>query len=73
VDWYVLVIFEGFQVSGFAAFPTLLGPICWALGKRHGNQDMTLQLGRRNWLAIREEPGKFRDLGMQVWLPPFTA
>lgn len=71
-DWYALVIIEGFQVSGVAAFPSALGPVCQALGKRHPDQATTLQLGRRNWLAIRDDPGRFRALGMQVWLPPFT-
>jgi hypothetical protein len=33
VDWYALVIIEGFQVSGVAAFPAALAPICHALGK----------------------------------------
>jgi hypothetical protein len=72
VDWYALVIFEGFRVSGVAVFPAGLGPICRALGKRHPNQDTTLQFGRRNWLTVRDHPGKYRDLGMRVWLPPFT-
>jgi len=73
VDWYALVIVEGFQVSGVAAFPAALAPICQALGKRHPNQDTTLQLGRRNWLAITSNPDSFRTLGMQIWLPPFTT
>jgi hypothetical protein len=71
VDWYALVILEGFKVSGVAAFPPGLGPICRALGKQHGDQDTTLQFVRRNWLAIRDHPDRFRDLGMRVWLPPF--
>ena len=72
VDWYALVIIEGFLVSGVAAFPAALGPVCRALGKRHPDQDATLQFGRRNWLASRDAPDRFRGLGMQVWLPPFT-
>lgn len=71
VDWYVLVIIEGFRVSGVAAFPSGLGPICQALGKKHGDQDTTLQFGRRNWLAICDDPDRFRGLGMRIWLPPF--
>ena len=71
VDWCALVIIEGFEVSGVAAFPPILGAVCRALGKQHGDQDTTLQLGRRNWLAIRDQPDRFRDLGMRVWLPPF--
>lgn len=73
VDWYALVIIEGFQVSGVAAFPARLGLICQALGKRHDNQDTTLQFGRRNWLTISDDPDRFRGLGMRVWLPPFNS
>lgn len=72
VDWYALVIIEGFRVSGVTAFPAALGPVCRTLGKRHPHQDTTLQFGRRNWLAIRDDPDRFRALGMRVWLPPFT-
>jgi hypothetical protein len=72
VNWYALVIIEGFQVSGVTAFPAALGPVCRALGKRHPDQDTTLQFCRRNWLSIRDDPGHFRALGMRVWLPPFT-
>lgn len=50
VSLYALVIIEGFGVSGTVAFPADLGPICRALDKRHGDQDTTLQFGRRNWL-----------------------
>ena len=71
VEWYALVIIEGFKVSGVAAFPPMLGAVGHALGKQHDDQDTTLQFGRRNWLAIRDHPDRFRDLGMGVWLPPF--
>jgi len=41
----------------------------WA---KHGLQEATLQFGRRkNWLAIRDRPHRFRSLGMRVRLPPF--
>jgi hypothetical protein len=72
VEWYALVIIEGFQVSGVLAFPAALGLVCRALSKRHPRQDTELQFGRRNWLAIRHDPDRFRSLGMLVWLPPFT-
>lgn len=73
VDWYALVIFESFRVCGVAAFPSMLGPVCGALGKRHGHQGETLQFGRRNWETIRDHPGRFRELGMRIWLPPFAG
>ncbi|WP_034273171.1 hypothetical protein [Haloechinothrix halophila] len=68
VDWYALVIFEGFRVSGIVAFPSELGAICGALGKRHGEQETTLQFGRRNWLTICADPDRFRRLGLRLWL-----
>ena len=52
--------------------PPGLSAICRALGK-HGLQEATLQFGRRNWLAIRDRPDRFRSLGMRVRLRPFTA
>jgi hypothetical protein len=70
VDWYALVIIEGFRVCGMAAFPPNLSTICQAPGKLHGNQDITLQVGRQNWLAISAGPDRFRRLGMRIWLPP---
>ncbi len=54
-------------------FPFDLTAICQALGKRHPNQQQTLQLTRRNWLTIRAEPDRFRELGVTVWLPPLPT
>jgi hypothetical protein len=73
VEWYVLVLLEGFDVAGVLAFPSDLSRICAALGKRHGQQAGTLQFTRRNWWAIRDAPQRFESLGMRVWLPPFTS
>ena len=46
-----------------------LTPIGAALGKRHGDQQTTLQFTRRNWWTIRDDPDRFRNPGPQVWLP----
>jgi hypothetical protein len=54
VDWYTLVIIEGFKVSGVAAFPPGLGPICRALGKQHGDLD--------THAAVRHRSGDHRDV-----------
>jgi hypothetical protein len=71
VDWYTLVLLEAFTVVGVLAFPTDgLAAICQALGKRHPRQEETLQFTRRNWWMIRDDPNRFRVLGMHVWLPP---
>ena len=72
VELYALVMFEAFAVTGVLVFPiTNLTGICAALGKRHPGQDETLQLTRRNFWTIRDDPDRFRRLGMRVWLSPF--
>ncbi|GAA2115349.1 hypothetical protein [Nocardioides furvisabuli] len=74
VDWYALVIIEDFGVSGVAMFPcTGLAVVAFALGKRHGDTENTLQFTRLNWLAIRGEPDRFRALGVRVLLPPWCT
>ncbi len=73
VEVYALVMFEDFTVVGVLAFPTgALEPICSALRKQHPNQREQLLLTRANWESIRDDPVRFRSLGMQVWLPPLT-
>jgi hypothetical protein len=70
VELYALVLFEAFVVIGVLVFPLeRLEPICTALGKRHSGQQQQLQITMRNWWAIREDPQRFRALGMRVWLP----
>ncbi|MFB7260734.1 hypothetical protein ACFCXH_01015 [Streptomyces nojiriensis] len=71
VDWYVLVLYEAFEVTGVVAFPPDLSEICTALCKRHPGQSTSLQFTRRNWWAIRDDAETYRQLGMRVWLPPF--
>jgi len=74
VHLYALVIFEAFAVVGVLVFPTDgLAPICTALGKQHPHQQEQLQFTRRNWHTIRDDPTRFENLGMRVWLPPYTG
>jgi len=73
VDWYVLVLIEDFVVVAVLAFPPDLTKLCAGLAKRHPRQDVELQFTRANWLAIREQPDRFRALGMRIWLPPDFA
>ena len=40
-----------------------LAPIAAALGKKHGNTATTLQFTRVNWLAVRDDPDRYRALG----------
>ncbi len=72
VELYALVLFEAFAVVGVLVFPTSnLAAICAGLAKRHPRQEETLQFTRRNFCAIRDDPGRFQELRMRVWLPPF--
>jgi hypothetical protein len=70
VDWYVVVVIEDFTVVGVLAFPPDLTKTCAMLGKKHPDQDRTLQFTRANWLAIRAAPGGFPEV--RVWLAPIA-
>ncbi|KUO16416.1 hypothetical protein AQJ91_36055 [Streptomyces dysideae] len=71
VDWYALVVYEAFAVTGVLAFPPDLTEICATLGKRHPAQSTSLQFTRRNWWTIRDNADAYRQLGMRIWVPPF--
>lgn len=73
VDCYALVLIEDFTVAGVLAFPPDLSNVCAALNKRHPRQDSELQFTRINWLSIRDNPDRFRALGVRLWLPPAFA
>lgn len=70
-DRYALVLFEAFEAVAVLMFPTDLTAVGAALGKRHGDQQATLQFTRRNWWSIRDDPDHYRGLGLAVWLPPY--
>lgn len=71
-DLYALVLFESFTPACVLVFPSLLTGIGAALGKRHPAQEAELQLTRANYVKIRGHPDQFRQLGVQIWSPPFT-
>ena len=71
-DRYALVLFEAFTATGVVMFPPDMTAIGAALGKRHPDQAATLQFTRRNWWSVRDDPDRYRGLGMTVWLPPFA-
>ncbi len=73
VWWYALVLVEDFAPIGVLMFPQDLTEICSALRKRHPVQTTTLQLTRRDATAILDDPSRFEDLGMRIWLPPFPG
>lgn len=73
-DWYALAVIEDFGVSGVAMFPcSRLAAVAAALGKRHSDTENTLQFTRANWLAIRNDPDRFRALGVHVHLAPWLG
>jgi hypothetical protein len=74
VELYALVLFEAFDVVGVLVFALdRLAEICAALCKRHPDQHDQLQLTRRNWQAIRDDPKTFEALGVRVRLPPLAS
>lgn len=74
VELYALVLFEAFDVVGVVVFGLdRLAEVCAALGKRHPDQQDQLQLTRRNWQSIRDDPETFGSLGVRVRLPPLAS
>ena len=71
MDTYAIVFYESLLPVSIVMLPARgLAPICAALGKRHPNQDTTLQLTRTNYVRLIGEPRTFRPLGVRVWLAP---
>lgn len=74
VDWYALVVIEDFGVSGVAMFPCSgLPAVARALDKHHRDTENTLPLTRANWLAIRNDPDRYKPLGVRVLQPPWRT
>lgn len=66
-DRYALVVFEAFDPKSVLVFDRrTIGGVCGALGKRHPDRDVTLQLTRRNYRQIIDEPQRFVTLGVVV-------
>jgi hypothetical protein len=71
LDAYALVLFENLLPVGVVVFPRLaMKAVGMALGKRHPNQDITLQFTRANWRALVERKREFATLGVRLSLPP---
>jgi hypothetical protein len=67
LDRYALVVFEAFDPKAVLVFPReAIGSICALLGKRHPNQERSLQLTRRNYRQILAERERFEQLGMNI-------
>lgn len=66
-DRYALVVFEAFDPKSVVVFRrATLGAVCAALGKRHPNQDVVLQLTQRNYRQLLAERDDFTRHGVEV-------
>ena len=66
-DRYAVLIVEALDAKALVVFSREgLADVCSALGKRHPNQDTTLQLTRANYLAIASSPDRFQSLGVTL-------
>lgn len=71
MDAYALVTFEAIAPISVIWFDAAtLAAVGARLGKRHPNQDRTLQLTRRNALAVLADPAGYASLGVRVWRAP---
>jgi hypothetical protein len=66
-DWYALVVFEDLSPTTLYMFPSEdLSDICSALKKRHKGQEKYLSFTGGNHKAMREDPDRFRELGVVI-------
>lgn len=70
-DSYALVVYEALSPKAVLVFsPGSLEAVGEALGKRHGQRDVTLQFTRRNYLQVLGESDRFAALGVDVAVVP---
>lgn len=66
-DKYALLVVEDLDPKALLVFTRKgLAGVCARLGKRHGEQDLTLQLGQANFRMLIATPQEFAPLGVQV-------
>jgi hypothetical protein len=66
-DRYALLVVEAFEPKAVLIFGgDHMASVGAALGKRHGDQERTLQLTQANYKAIVAAPETFATLGVQV-------
>jgi hypothetical protein len=71
MDAYAIVFYESLLPVSVILLPARrLVEVGLALGKRHPDQDTTLQLTRANYVRLIREPGVFRPLGVRTWRAP---
>lgn len=74
VDFYALVIVEALEPRAVILFARqTLQDVCVLLGKRHPNQDVTLQLTQLNVKALLADQAGFKALGVRTWREPEWA
>lgn len=67
-DRWALLIVEDLDAKSLVVFSKSgLRHVCAALGKRHSNQDLTLQLTQANYRAIANSPERFEPWGV-AWI-----
>jgi hypothetical protein len=67
-DAYALVVIEDLDPRNVIFFRrTGLAEVCTLLGKRHPDQDCTLQFTRRNYLRLLDLRASVEHLGVQVF------
>ena len=68
INDYALVVFVELQVESVLIFPReTIWQVCRLLGKRHPNQDSTLQFTERNYETILAEQSRFQTLAMEIY------
>jgi len=71
LDFYALVIVEALEPTAVTCFARhTLAQVCAQLGKRHPQQERTLQLTRVNAKALLVDRAQFAPLGVRVWRAP---
>jgi len=71
MDAYAIVFYESLLPVSVVMLPARhLAAIGPGLGKRHPNQEATLQLTRANYVRLVGEPEVFRPLGVRAWRAP---
>lgn len=68
MDDYAIVFFEALLPISAIVFPRVgLSAIAAALGKKHPNQETTLQLTRANYRRLLAERDRFAALGVHAF------
>lgn len=68
VNEYALVIYISLKLESIIVFKReTLGQVCKRLGKKHPNQEHTLQFTKRNYETILSEEVEFEKLGVEVY------